>query len=68
MLKPWEVVAELEATNSRLDKEAIIQRESAAGNDELFLGFVLSRRHIEEQQLLHGEGHQLPAEETATKL
>ena len=39
MLKPWEVVAELEATNSRLDKEAIIQRESAAGNDELFLGF-----------------------------
>jgi len=39
MLKPWKVVAELESTNSRLDKEAIIQRESVAGNDELFLGF-----------------------------
>ena len=39
MLKPWEVVAELEATGSRLEKEAIIRRESEAGNDELFLGF-----------------------------
>jgi DNA ligase-1 len=39
MLKPWEVVAELSATNSRLDKEAIIKRESDASNDELFRGF-----------------------------
>ena len=39
MLKPWEVIKELEADNSRLAKEAIIRRESAAGNDELFLGF-----------------------------
>ena len=39
MLKPWEVVAELAATNSRLDKEAIIKRESHASNDELFRGF-----------------------------
>ena len=39
MLKPWEVVAELAATNSRLDKEAIIKRESDASNDELFRGF-----------------------------
>jgi len=39
MLKPWEVVAELEADASRLVKEAIIQRESTAGNDELFRGF-----------------------------
>jgi len=39
MLKPWEVVAELEADASRLAKEAIIKRESIAGNDELFRGF-----------------------------
>jgi len=39
MLKPWEVVAELEADNSRLAKEAIVKRESIAGNDELFRGF-----------------------------
>jgi DNA ligase-1 len=39
MLKPWEVVAELEADNSRLAKEAIIKREALAGNDELFRGF-----------------------------
>ena len=39
MLKPWEVIAELEADNSRLVKEAIVRRESDAGNDELFRGF-----------------------------
>ncbi len=39
MVKPWEVIAELEADNSRLAKEAIIRRESAAGNAELFRGF-----------------------------
>jgi DNA ligase-1 len=39
MLKPWEVIRELEADASRLVKEAIVRRESAAGNDELFLGF-----------------------------
>lgn len=39
MLKPWEVVAELEADNSRLIKESIVRRESDAGNDELFRGF-----------------------------
>ena len=39
MLKPWEVVRELEADNSRLVKEAIVKRESIAGNDELFRGF-----------------------------
>ena len=39
MLKPWEVVAELEADASRLAKEAIIKREAEAGNDELFRGF-----------------------------
>ena len=39
MLKPWEVIAELEADNSRLIKEAIVRRESDAGNNELFRGF-----------------------------
>jgi DNA ligase-1 len=39
MNKPWEVIAELEADNSRLAKEAIIRRESAADNLELFRGF-----------------------------
>ena len=39
MLKPWEVVAELEADNSRLVKEAVVKREAEAGNDELFRGF-----------------------------
>jgi hypothetical protein len=38
-MKPWEVIAELEADNSRLAKEAIIRRESDAGNTELFRGF-----------------------------
>ena len=39
MNTPWSVVAELEADNSRLVKEAVIRRESLAGNDELFKGF-----------------------------
>ena len=39
MLKPWEVIAQLEADNSRLVKESIVRRESEAGNDELFRGF-----------------------------
>jgi len=38
MLKPWQVIAELEADNSRLTKESIVQREVAAGNDEFFRG------------------------------
>lgn len=39
MIKPWEVVRELEADASRLAKEAIVKREAEAGNDELFRGF-----------------------------
>lgn len=42
MNKPWDVIAELEATSSRLEKEAIIKRESDAGNDDLFAGFKLA--------------------------
>lgn len=42
MLKPWEVVRELEADNSRLVKEAIIGREAAAGNAEFFAGARLA--------------------------
>lgn len=38
MLKPWEVIAELEADNSRLAKEAVVKREAQAGNDEFFKG------------------------------
>jgi len=38
MRKPWQVIAELEADNSRLAKEAIIDREVSAGNDEFFRG------------------------------
>ena len=40
--KPWEVIAKLEATGGRLDKEAIIAAQAQAGNDELFEGFKLA--------------------------
>ena len=39
MNKPWDVIAELESDNSRLFKEAVIARESKAGNTEVFRGF-----------------------------
>ena len=38
MLKPWEVIAELEADNSRLAKEAVVRAEAEAGNTEFFRG------------------------------
>ena len=38
MLKPWEVIAELESDNSRLFKESVIKREAEAGNAEFFRG------------------------------
>ena len=38
MLKPWEVIRELESDNSRLAKEAIVKREAEAGNAEFFRG------------------------------
>jgi len=38
MLKPWEVIIELESDNSRLAKEAVVGREAEAGNDEFFRG------------------------------
>lgn len=38
MRKPWEVIAALEADNSRLAKEAIVAQEVTAGNDEFFRG------------------------------
>lgn len=38
MRKPWEVIADLEADNSRLAKEALILREAEAGNTEFFEG------------------------------
>lgn len=38
MNKPWEIIKELEADNSRLAKEAIIYREAEVENDEFFDG------------------------------
>ena len=38
MNKPWKVIQELEADNSRLKKEAIIRRENDADNVEFFEG------------------------------
>jgi DNA ligase-1 len=42
MNTPWEVIAELEADNSRLAKEKIVGREAAAGNTEFFEGARLA--------------------------
>ena len=36
--KPWHIIQELEADNSRLKKEAIIRRESEQGNIRFFNG------------------------------
>jgi DNA ligase 1 len=38
MIKPWQVIAELESDNSRLFKESVISREAQAGNAEFFRG------------------------------
>jgi len=38
MRKPWQVITELESDNSRLAKEAIIEKEAQAGNSEFFEG------------------------------
>ena len=38
MRTPWEVVAAIEADNSRLAKEAEVLKEAEAGNDEFFAG------------------------------
>jgi len=38
MLKPWEVIADLEVDNSRLVKEEIVAREAQAENTEFFRG------------------------------
>jgi DNA ligase-1 len=42
MRKPWEVIADLEADNSRLAKEAVILREAELGNAEFFDGCRLA--------------------------
>lgn len=41
MNKPWDIVAELAKTDSKLDKQAIIEREAKAGNDDFFKGVRL---------------------------
>lgn len=38
MIKPWDVIKELESDNSRLFKESVIAREAESGNDEFFSG------------------------------
>jgi len=38
MMKPWDIIKELESDNSRLKKEAIIRRESDANNVRFFNG------------------------------
>jgi DNA ligase-1 len=42
MNKPWTVIQKLEADNSRLAKEAILESEMLAGNDELFEGLKMA--------------------------
>lgn len=42
MMKPWKIVAALEADNSRLSKEKIVTSAAVAGNDEFFEGFRLA--------------------------
>jgi len=42
MMKPWTVLQELEADNSRLKKEAIIKRESDADNKDFFDGVCMA--------------------------
>jgi len=38
MSKPWTILAEIAATDSKLAKQAIIEREAKAGNDDFFRG------------------------------
>jgi DNA ligase-1 len=42
MKKGYEIIAEIEATSSKLEKEAIIRREAEAGNKEFFDGLRLA--------------------------
>ena len=42
MIKPWKIIQELEADNSRLKKEAIIKRESDADNIRFFDGVCVA--------------------------
>ena len=42
MIKPWKIIQELEADNSRLKKEAIIKRENDADNIRFFEGVCMA--------------------------
>jgi DNA ligase-1 len=42
MNQPWNVLQELTATDSKNEKQAIIAREAAAGNDDFFKGLRIS--------------------------
>jgi DNA ligase-1 len=58
MLKPWQVIAELESDNSRTFKESVVAREAQAGNTEFFRGcraafdamITFGIRQVEEKQ------------------
>lgn len=76
MKSPWDIVAELEADNSRLAKEAIIEREAQANNTELFRGFraaydCMVTFGIKKVETKTGDGRGLSAQtfwDTAKKL
>jgi len=40
--KPWEILAKLAATDSKNEKQAIIEQEALAGNDDFFKGLRLA--------------------------
>ena len=42
MKTPWKVIAEIAATDSKNEKQAILAREAKAGNDDLFKGIRCS--------------------------
>jgi DNA ligase 1 len=42
MNKPWEILAKLAATDSKNEKQAIIEQEALAGNDDFFKGLRLA--------------------------
>jgi len=41
MNNPWQILSQLEATDSKLEKQAIIEAEAKAGNDNFFKGTKL---------------------------
>lgn len=40
MNNPWDILKKLEATDSKLEKQAIIEAEAKASNDNFFRGVI----------------------------